>query len=253
MDELELRRRCYAEPTDTDSEFRAWLASNPAARDTAHKAAQFDQQLRFALSQPPIPEGLGGRILLNTAMHNRRRRQRRLLGGLALAASIVLSATLVLSPPPSSAPLSVSQQALSHVYGEIAKLDSADHVIGQTELRGMFREMGGELRGDLEQVRFAFLCPTPHGRGLHLIADTEAGRVTVLYLPHTEADPQRLEFADARFTGYTMNTNGTGTLNVIAESAAAVDMMRRKLTQLVTWPEPRQLSSVSTGLSHRRI
>ncbi|ORE89305.1 hypothetical protein ATO7_05480 [Oceanococcus atlanticus] len=243
MDELELRRRCYAEPTDDDADFRAWLADNPAALETARKAAQFDKTLRFALNQPAAPEGLQGRILLNTAMHGRRRRQRRVFAGLALAASVVLSATLVLSPPPPVDELPVSQQALSHVYEEIAMLERADHVISQTELRGMFREMGGELHGELEHVRFAFLCPTPHGRGLHLIADTDAGRVTVLYLPQTEIDPQQLEFADARFSGYTMATNGAGTLNVIAESTAAVNVMRQQLTQSVSWPEPTRLTA----------
>lgn len=249
MDELELRRRCYAEPSNDSAEFRAWLKDNPAAFETARKAAQFDQQLRFALNHPTTPEGLSGRILLNTAMHQRRRRRNRVFGGLALAASIVLSATLVLTPP-SSTPteLEVSQMALTHVYEEIAKLDNADHPIGQSELRGMFHEMGGELSGELEQVRFAFLCPTPHGRGLHLIADTDEGRVTVLYLPQTQVDPDRIEFADARFTGYTMATNGGGTLNVIAENAAAVAMMRKQLKQNVSWPERTQLSSTSRSI-----
>ena len=235
MDELELRRRSYAQPTDSDPEFRAWLKANPAALETARKAAQFDQRLSFALNQTRVPEGLSGRILLNTAMQARKRRRRQIFTGLALAASIVLSATLVLAPPPSASPAAVSEMALSHVYGEIAKLETANQVIGQTTLRGMFESMGGELEGSLEQVRFAFLCPTEHGRGLHLIADTEAGRVTVLYLPETDVDAAKVQFADARFVGYTMATNGRGTLNVIAENHEAVSIMRQRLSAQVQW------------------
>ena len=238
MDELELRRRCYAQPTDTDPEFRAWLKDNPSAQDTARKTAQFDQRLSFALNQTRVPEGLNGRILLGTAMQARKRRRRQVFTGLALAASIVLSTTLVLTPPPSAPPAAVSEMALSHVYGEIAKLESANQVISQTTLQGMFASMGGKLEGSLEQVRFAFMCPTPHGRGLHLIADTEAGRVTVLYLPETDVDAARVQFADARFVGYTMPTNGHGTLNVIAENREAVSIMSNRLSAQVQWRKP---------------
>lgn len=233
MDELELRRRCYAQPTDQDPAFRAWLDNNPAARDTARKAAQFDQRLSFAMRQPPIPEGLSGRILLNTAMQARKRR-RRIFTSLAVAASIVLSAGLVLAPTQEPA-AAVGDMALRHVYGEIAMLETANQVVSQTTLRGMFESMGGELQGTLEQVRFAYLCPTPHGRGLHMIADTEAGRVTVLYLPETAVEPAQVQFADARFVGQTMATNGAGTLNVIGENREAVSIMRERLNRQVHW------------------
>ncbi len=245
MDELELRRRCYAQPTDRDPEFRAWLDDNPAAHETAHKAAQFDQRLSFAMNQPRVPEGLSGRILLNTAMQARKRRRRRIFTSLALAASVVLSATLVLTPAPHPA-ATVSDMALSHVYGEIGKLETANQVVNQTTLRGMFESMGGELQGTLEQVRFAYLCPTPHGRGLHMIADTEAGRVTVLYLPETTVDPARVQFADARFVGQTMATNGAGTLNVIGENREAVSIMRSRLSRQVQWRN-RSLAQASVG------
>lgn len=53
---------------------------------------------------------------------------------------------------------------------------------------------GPELAG---QVTFIKFCPTPHGRGAHMVLKTPEGPVTVIVMPDTTIDgPARLAFDD---------------------------------------------------------
>lgn len=233
MDELELRRRCYAQPTDPDPEFRRLLKEQPAAQRVASAVARFDQRLRFAMNQTPVPDGLAGRILLQVGMERRKRRQRR-YALFAVAASLVVALGLNLWQPRPASPGSFGELALNHVYNEIQHLHDAGAVPQATVARLLDR-MGGVIDSELGTVRFASLCPTPKGRGLHLVLDGEMGPVTVLYVPGA-SDGERLQrFADRRFAGVTRVADHGGSLAVIGERGENVEALAERISQQIQW------------------
>ena len=254
MDELQLRRHCIAAPNDQDAEFLAQLAAQPAAQKVAAQARHFDQRLSLAVNQVPSPDGLAARILFSKGIQLRRRR-RRLNIGLAMAASLLLSATLLLWPKPATQPQSeFAALALQHVYGEIGHLEHAGGTVSDTTVSGLFAQLGGQLDGKLGaalgKVSFAFMCPTPHGRGLHLIADNAAGRVTLLYMPNTPSDENLSEFSDQRFVGLAMRPASGGSLAIIGENQQAVKLMANDLQEHLQWQTPTRAAERRTATAY---
>lgn len=240
MDELDMRRRCIAAPNDTDPQFLQWLEDQPQARQCQRQARQFDEQLRFALQQVEVPDGLNGRLLLGTGLKARQRIRRRWVAGFAMAASLLLSVGLLRTP--GTAPADFQQLALNHVYDEMHHLEHASSPVSASLVGSLFEQLGGRLKGSLGEIRFAFMCPTPQGQGLHLIADNAAGRVTVLYVPEADRRTQAVAFADQRFSGRTLLPAPGGALAVIGENPQAVAQMEAALQQAVQWDSAPRLA-----------
>lgn len=234
MDELELRRRCYAEPNDPSPEFRAALAEDPRARQLAENMRRFDRNLEAALKQAPVPDGLAGRILLRTGFERRRRRHRRQLGYLALAASVVLAVALTLLPL--GGPRDFPSLALAHVYGEMDHLEERT-AVGEQQLRAMLQRVGGELTASIEGLRFAGLCPSPRGTALHLVVDGEMGPVTILYVPGAKLDGGEKLFGDQRFVGLARAQAQGGSLAVIGHPGEPLEQVAARLQQRIRWTE----------------
>ena len=227
MDELLMRRRCLAAPDDNDPEFRRALAADPALQAAANRARRFDRQLKQSLEAIEIPAGLEDRLLFRHALQSRRDRRQRWLAGLALAASVLIGVTALLWTG-ANTPRDFPSLALNHVHSEIEHLEQLSATpVPQQRLSGLLTEVGLNLAQPLSGVRLAYICPTPQGPALHLIADGPQGPVTVLYVPG--ATTQGRQIADARFTGRTMHGPGGGALAVIGETEQDVRAMEDNL------------------------
>ncbi|MGJ8668223.1 MAG: DUF3379 family protein [Oceanococcus sp.] len=241
MDELEMRRRCIAAPNDPDPAYQEWLNQHPGAKGVALQARHFDERLRFALQDVDIPDGLNGRILLGSSLRTPRRSRQRWLAGFAVAASVLISVGLWFNPSPSVAG-GFQQLALNHVYDEIHHFEHPSGGISDSMVSNLFQQVGGQLKGSLGDIKFAFMCPTPSGEGLHLVADNSAGRVTVLYVPNASKGTQAVAFADERFRGSTLLPAAGGALAIIGENPQAVELMEQALDEAVQW----QTSNLAT-------
>lgn len=62
MDELEFRRRAYADPNNTDADFLAAKANSSSHQALVSQLQGFDEQLVNAL-QEPVPEHLAAALL----------------------------------------------------------------------------------------------------------------------------------------------------------------------------------------------
>lgn len=236
MDDLDILRRCIAAPNELDAAMNEAVSRSPAAARTRSQAQGFDHTLEQTLRTPPVPDGLQGRIMLRVGLAQRRRR-RRFGAGLALAASLVLAIGLSLRPvtPPATG---FGELALAHVHEELSHLEHASGPVSPGTARALFREVGARVTGDLGALRFAFICPTPQGPGLHLVADAENGPVTVLFVPEASAPTQWQSFADARFRGQ-MRGYERGALAIIGEDARMVAQIAGQFERNVDW-QPRQ-------------
>ena len=242
MDELELRRHCYAQPDDSDPAFRRQLDNDPAAGRVARAVARFDQRLRFALNQTQAPEGLDGRIMLRIGMERRQRRQRR-IGLFAVAASALLVLGLGLwSGPPGG---SFNNLALNHVYAELGHLEH-DGPVSPAQLDRLLADLGGERQGEIGTVRFAAFCPTPKGRGLHLVMDGDMGPVTVLYVPGATLASERQHFDDSRFVGVSLRAASRGSVAVIGEKGEAVEALADTLHENIRWSSTLASADIAT-------
>jgi hypothetical protein len=85
-----------------------------------------------------------------------------------------------------------------------------------------------------ENIRFIKFCPTPDGRGAHMVLDTTQGLVTVIFMPHTDVtDGQVVSFDDMRAVLVSLNR---GSAAIIANTGQGVenlpDLLRRNLVTI---------------------
>ncbi len=232
MDDLELLRRCYAEPNNADSEFRAALATRPGAARAATQAQQLDRDISKVLAEVEYPAGLEGRIILRADLRAARRPSISRLLPLSLVAAILLTlgaALRYISLPQYG---SIGDEAVAHVYREIAHLDHQLEVTDASMDR-LMRKVGIRRIGQLDKLRFAALCPSGQGSIMHLVLAGERGPVTVLYMPQRQIGAIT-EIADSRFHGRAYPKTH-GSLAVIGELGEPLERIHQLVDAAVDW------------------
>jgi hypothetical protein len=197
MDFSEFKRLLGADPRNQDPEFLRARASSAEFEKEAAEADRLEALLDRAVSLP-VPEDLMADI--------RSIPQRRSVSGprrrawpLAMAAGLLIAvgaAGLISQMDPSWG--SVEDYVADHYRHD-----------GATLLARADGEVAGEVQSLLAEFDVAALpalagiigvikyCPTPDGKGVHMVLNSERGPVTVIYMPHTPVtDRKAITFDD---------------------------------------------------------
>jgi hypothetical protein len=260
MDDLEFRRRVYADPRLRDPELASVAQGDTARMRFVREVLRFEERLEAALDVPvpegladrvllrrhlaeeqgqdpaaferrlsaalavDVPDGLAARILLRQGLAEQRRRQRVWRGTLALAASVLLSVSLVIALWPQSTTL--EESVLAHIHHELNKL-SEQHDIPESRLRMVAQKNGAEIVGEIGPVRYAGLCPMREHEGAHIILAGEKGPVTVFLMPHERVASAR-DVADERFTGRIVPVPN-GSMAIVGEQGESIPAIEQRL------------------------
>lgn len=184
MNFSEFRKRLGADPWNRDPETLRARHSDPEFEREAEAAEAFERKLQAALDVP-VDDELATGLMALVEPHAARRRLPRWM---ALAATVVLAVGVT-----SVLWLQFRQPQDVHVY--LAKHlahDGADlmaHAAASASAGDIQRTLarfgvtaGPELT---EQVRLIKFCPTPDGRGAHMVLNTGDGPVHLIYMPET--------------------------------------------------------------------
>jgi hypothetical protein len=240
MDDLELRRRLYADPNDQDLAMQEALASSPNAQQLAGELQQLDNHLAETM-KISTPEGLAERIILKQTMAEHSQQQRRTRVHLAMAASIAFvigtSFTLLKSAPRDD--FDIIHYSLAHAHDEQAYLEGIDESLGFEQVNHKLATFGGELNKDVGHIYFANFCDFDGTRSLHLIVDDGSGhRVTIFVVPDNSQSIGE-QFSDGRLAGkvlrFTRPHGENMSVVVLAEPEAKQKQVAEKLTQALTW------------------
>jgi hypothetical protein len=196
MNFSEFKRKLGAEPRSRDPEVRRARHSSPEFEQAFTEAERFETKLDRALGLP-APPGLIDDLLAigqsEPAMFRRR------WVPMALAASILVAvgATSLywqMNPVWES----VDSYLVSHYRHDGSKLVArADGSVSED-----VGEILGELSVRAEPALAAMIgvikyCPTPDGKGVHMVLNTDQGPVTLIYMPDTRVeDGETLGFDD---------------------------------------------------------
>lgn len=202
MDFSEFRRLLAADPRNQDPAFLQARASSPEFRDAAAGADRFEERLEraLALEVPPdllerirdIPHGDEG-LAHHAAGHGAWWR-------FALAASLLVAIGAAgLTWRMNSGWSSVEDYVVDHYHHDgLTVLAMADDPLA-ADVSGMLAEFGAiaapELAGIISVIKN---CPTPDGKGVHMVLNTDRGLITVLYMPETQvSDGEQILFDDS--------------------------------------------------------
>jgi hypothetical protein len=197
MNFSEFKRLLGAEPRSDDPEFRRACQSSPEFEQEAHEALRFEEKLEHALAIPE-PSGLIENLLTITEQPPSRTGNRRLFQ-YALAASLFVAvgaAGIVWKMNPSWD--SVEEYLVDHYRHDGISLMTRTQGDTAADVQAVLSELSIQASPQLADIVGVIkYCPTPDGKGVHMILNTDTGPVTVFYMPDTAVnDGETLAFDD---------------------------------------------------------
>lgn len=241
MDDLEFRRRIFADPHDADQALRSSASSNPTHEKLLDEARALDKRLEDLVHSTPVPEGLRKKLdaAIDSALETTAEAASPVssLRRYALAACLVVTAGLSLTvfqpgDNPSAAEMALGQQALSHVYDESIAFNGGSPLPLQ-QVNGIIGEVGAHVNdtGATRALRISFAKPclvVPPDRSAHLVLESEQGQVTVIL---SKGSPVTREFSigDDRYDA-TIIPVGQDALILVGEKNQNLDRYRELFT-----------------------
>ncbi|MCW9014830.1 MAG: DUF3379 domain-containing protein [Gammaproteobacteria bacterium] len=230
MDDLEFRRRAYAEPDCRDDEFLEKMKSSQDNQKFVTELQKFDQRIKEAMSID-VPEGLAERILLNQTLSQDDQKKQRIKLVFSIAASVLVMVSLffVFSPSSNS---NIDQQVLTHIYQELDHLNEHQNNDMQ-RINIMLRSFGGSLKHEIGQVNYLGSCNIANKEGIHMVLAGSKGPVTVMLLPQLDIDNTRF-ISDQRFSGSVFPV-AKGSMVIIGGHGERLEEIKQKLESGISW------------------
>ncbi len=193
MDDLEFRRRVYADPGTTDEEVIEATKEDPSRLTFLEDIRSFDQKLTKALDVP-VPDNLAERLILRQSIEEHQQRKRQTRIHLALAASIAFVFGLTFNFLGSSPQRDLGQYTLEHFYHEAHYIDHIGESTTLDQLNAKLASYGGALKKSVGNVIFANNCDYGGVKSLHLVFEDADGHITVFV---TEKDGHNMKFVES--------------------------------------------------------
>ena len=198
MDYSEFKRLLGADPRNQDPAFLRARESSPEFRDAAAEADRFEAQLQQALALEP-PAGLVEELCRIPLLDGRPQGKKGARWPLAMAASILVAigaAGLLWESKPVWD--TVPEYVMEHYRHDGALLLASANDRVAADASDVLAAFGAEATPALAGlVNVVKVCPTPDGKGVHMVVNTERGLITVIYMPETAVtDGERLAFDD---------------------------------------------------------
>jgi len=198
MNFSEFIRQLGAEPLNQDPEFLRARSSSPEFHQAAEEADAFEEKLTRAMDLQ-LPDDMMESIL-QVSRHP--------AGGttastspwwrsMALAAGILIAIVATgITWNMNRGWDSVDEYVADHYRHDGSGLLARAGEKTTQDIQGIFASFNVEAAPELADIVSVIkYCPTPNGKGIHMVLNTRAGPVTVIYMPATEVnDRETLEF-----------------------------------------------------------
>src|SRR5690554_4098464 len=129
MDDLEFRKRAFANPHEQSPEFLAAARTSPERRQLLLQLQGLDARVKKAAHSIPVPAQLAAKLkALDEQPRNAPSKRARTERLFAVAASLLLAFGLALAPSlfttrPNAADMQFHDEVIGHVYKEVARYD----------------------------------------------------------------------------------------------------------------------------------
>lgn len=248
MDELEFRRRLYADPTD-DAVLKA-AEQSPQFKAELDDVLTFEQAMQQSI-EVPIPAGLAERLMqhanevateqapqeISEKTTHKKVVQlswyRRHLAPFAMAASIFVAMTLYLF---SASPTGVhaNEYAFEHINHELGAFKYTAEV-SIDKVNDKLATFGAKLEDMPGKVTYATYCNYLGKKSLHLIYQSDSGPVTVFFVPRDNSFKEKSRaFFNEQFSGLLSPLDKADVI-LVANLHSPVEQFAESFTRRLTW------------------
>lgn len=262
MDELEFRKRVYANPRDLDEEVLEAARANPDYQKILDETLAFEDSLVPLLEGAEAPVELMAQLLsipekdepdleaaplANSNVSPIRARKQSFFQYYAVAASLVLAVGIVFSLSfnggPSSADIVFGDELLAHLYHDIEEIDDITNgeiyeVLGLDEVNSSMANAGTRLVSYDEalgfDVRSAKPCEIlPAYESAHLVLEGSYGAVSVIVINNSPVDVE-FSIRDERFNGIVVPME-QGNMILVGEKNEDLNQYASMFSENVEW------------------
>ena len=230
MDELEFRRRIYADPETTDSDVVEAAKADDNKRHFWNEQKQLDKQLKQAL-KVDVPEDLASKLIWQQSAEEFTRYKRRSRWYLAMAASVAFTVGIALTMWHHK-PLSIGGQALAHM--QYADMEQAHSLlpVDLNMVNAKLASFGASFNEMLDGVEVANYCHLSTVRSLHLIVDTPQGKMSVFVVPERGDVTVPSEFADKQYRGESLKLQRANVM-IVGDKDADLSEMKEAVAKRI--------------------
>ncbi len=191
MDYSEFLRRIGADPHDQDQALLRARQSDDKFEQAALDAERLESKLLRAV-QLPAPEGLIEQLQRISQTEQSPSEPARRWRHLAVAAGLLIAVGAAgISWNLNHSWESVDEYVAQHYRhdGDSVLRKAGEHP--DTDVQALFARFDVVAEAELaEEISLIKYCPTPDGKGIHLVLNTAQGPVTVIYMPETDVQDQ---------------------------------------------------------------
>ncbi len=231
MDELEFRRRVYANPDTTDVDVLE------AARDDATKLSflndmrVMNSQLRQA-AEVPVPEDLANKLIWQQSMVEHVKQKQRTKWYVAMAASVAFLFTISFVMTQQGRVISLGNEALAHMHHASDELGFATTTVSLKQVNKRLEEYGATLVSDIGPIEVANYCHLNKIRSLHMILNSDNGPVSVFVVPHSDDATVPSSFGNDEYQGQGYQFKHANMM-VVGDKHADISQFKKRLTNSI--------------------
>jgi hypothetical protein len=189
MDFSEFLRRLGADPNDRDPDLLRARRSGGEFERAAIEAERFERQLARA-TRLPAPDGLLDRLRAVGDQADSKPAAGKRFRHLALAAGLLIAVGAAgVTWNLNRGWDSVDDYVMDHYRHDGPATLRREGTARAGEVQELFARFDVQAAAGLaDMVRVIKVCPTPNGKGVHLVLDTAQGPITVIYMPGTRVE-----------------------------------------------------------------
>ena len=221
MNFSEFKKLLGADPWNRDPETLRARNSAPEFETAATDAEAFEEKLQSALHILPPAD-----LLNNIKGISQQPVQKRNWMPLALAASLLIAISAVGMVWNQSRQWDDIEAYLADHYSHdgAALVAQATEFVAEQEIVKVMASLNAAADQQLSgRIKFIKFCPTPEGRGAHMVVSTEQGPMTIIFMPKTQvADGEMITFDQMH--AFLVNLEH-GSAAIIGKQSQAVESM----------------------------
>ena len=227
MNFSEFKKLIGADPWNRDPETLRARNSAPEFEAAATEAEAFEAKLQGAVNCQPPPDLLNDIKAISQQPINSRNWM-----PLALAASVIIAVGAIgLVWKQSHQWDSVEEYIADHyTFDGSALVAKATDFVDQHDVTRVMASLDASIDSQLsERVKFIKQCPTPEGRGAHMVVNTDQGPMTVLFMPKTQVtDGQVVSFEHMRALIVNLDHGSAAIIGNQSQSIESLESLIRK-------------------------
>lgn len=230
MDDLEFRRRVYADPNTSDSDLLDAAREDETKRAFWNEQKNFDQQLKQTLDVS-VPDDLAHKLIWQQSAQEFAKQKQRSRWYIGLAASIAFVFGIGLTSLYNQ-PLSLDNHALAHMQYAETELPHSALPVDLNQVNAKLASFGAHFTDTIGDIEVANYCHLSTVRSLHLIMNTPDGKVSVFIVPDRSDVRIADEFSDDLYHGETLQYDHANIL-VVGNKGTDLSQLKKEVSERI--------------------